>query len=72
MTDQSKRRTQSRENRFAMTGAVLLSSLAAAAVLGTALPAGLGLSFALWQALRSRQAAAIAAPARARHSRDRG
>ena len=72
MTDHSKRRTQNRENRFAITGAVLLSSFAAAAALGTALPAGLGLSFALWQALRARQAAAIAAPALARHGRDRG
>ena len=71
MSDRSKRDMQAGENRIGLTLAVLLLSFAATAALGTAVPAGLGLSFALWQSLAMRHAAPVPVPARARAARDR-
>ncbi len=71
MPDRRKRHEQDRDIRIAATGAVLLVSFAAAALLGEALIAGLGLTVALWQGLRLRQAAPAPVPARARAGRGR-
>lgn len=69
MSDRSKRDTQAQDSRVGLTGAVLLLSFAASAALDSAVPAGLGLSFALLQALQAHRVTPAPVPARAGRNR---